>query len=322
MKGFFNRHCYILIGLVPITIYCLSCFLFESNAETSVQVKKLILENVSKASVSPVMILDEFKARILWQCSSLLSITAYFFAMIWSCLLLCKCCVSGSQIKNIVVMGSVVVALTLLQVVNANPNSAMYNVIFSSTYEALKVSPLLSQTFQQKAYLVISLINLLAVSTPVFILVAVCGSICITEETTDHDMNFFINRMNYLNQGIAAGSIILVFGIIHMIAWMQWPQALIGETDFGKALLDSVSATSQFWGITFTLLLISLYISAVVVLNSRVQHALDTLLPNEDRQKWLKDNGFTISFQKHIMQFGMMFMPSLAGSFSSVFELI
>lgn len=322
MKGFFNRHCYILIGLVPVIIYCLSCFLFEFNAETSVQIKKLILENVSKATVSPIMIVNQYKACILWQCSSLLLIMAYLLAVIWGCSLLYRCCLSGTQIKKIVAMGSVIVTLTLLQVVHADPNSAMYNSIFSSTYEALKVSPLFSQVFQQKVYLIIGLINLLAASMPVFILVVVCSSVCIAEETADHDMNFFIDRMNYLNQGIAAGSIILVFGIIHMIAWMKWPQSLIGETDFNKALLGSVSATSQFWGVTFTSLLISLYISAVGALKSRVQNALDTLLPSEDRQKWLKDNGFTISFQKHIMQFGMMFMPSLAGSFGSVFELI
>ncbi|MCD2451591.1 hypothetical protein GO003_014445 [Methylicorpusculum oleiharenae] len=322
MKVFVNRHVYILIGLLPVFIYCLSYFLFETNLARSIQIKKMMLDAITQTAVSPNMLGNEYKARILWQSSSLLSIVAYLFAIFWSCSILHRCCSSGAQIKKIIALGLVIVTLTLLQLIHADQNSAMYNAIFSTTYEALHASSLFSQSFQNKVYIVINLINFLAALTPVFILVAVCSTISIAEEQNPSNLDFYIDRMNYLKQGTTAGSIILLFGIIHMASWMQWPETLLNETNLNKVFSAYISANSQFWGITFTLLLISLYVSAAAFLRARVQSALNSLPSHLERQKWLQDNGFTISFQKHILQLGMMLTPSIAGSLSSVFEII
>jgi hypothetical protein len=322
MKVFINRHVAILIGLLPVFIYCFCNFLFETNLASSIQIKKMMLDAITQTAVSPIMLGNEYKARILWQCSSLLSIVAYLFAICWSWSILYRCCSSGAQIKKIIAMGSVIVTLTLLQIIHADHNSAMYNAIFSTTYEALKTSSLYSQSFHYKVFIVINLINFLAALTPVFILVAVCSTISIAEELNSDTLDFYIDRMNYLKQGTTAGSIILLFGIIHMASWMQWPETLFIETDLNKVFSFYISANSQFWGISFTLLLISLYVSAAAFLRARVQGALNDLPNHLERQKWLQDNGFAISFQKHALQLGMMLAPSIAGSMSSVFEII
>jgi hypothetical protein len=212
------------------------------------------------------------------------------------------------------------VTLTLLQLINASTDSAIYNGIFSTTFEAVSASTIYSAGFPDKVNVVIGIVNLLAVITPVFILVAVCSTLTVTKD--DADLSFFIDRVGFLKQGILAGSIILLFGVIHMAAWTQWPKALIPESDFSKLFEEYVHANCQFWGLAFSLLLVSLYFSSMVVLKARVQCALTTLPGPEERQKWLKDKGFTISFQKHALQLGMMLMPSLAGSLGSVFELI
>lgn len=219
-------------------------------------------------------------------------------------------------------MGLVIVTLTLLQIIHADHNSAMYNAIFSTTYEALDASSLFSESFQYKVYILINLINFLAALTPVFILVAVCSTISIAEELNPSNLDFYIDRMNYLKQGTTAGSIILLFGIIHMASWMQWPETLFIDADLNKVFSFYISANSQFWGITFTLLLISLYVSAAAFLRAHVQSELNSLPSHLERQKWLQDNGFSISFQKHALQLGMMLTPSIAGSLSSVFEII
>lgn len=322
MKVFINRHVAILIGLLPVFIYCFSNFLFETNLASSIQIKKMMLEAIAQTAISPSMLGNEYKARIMWQCSSLLSIVAYLFAICWSCSILHRCCSSGAQIKKISAMGSVIVTLTLLQIIHADYNSAMYNAIFSTTYEALGASSLFSQSFQDNVFIVINLINFLAALTPVFILGAVCSTISIAEEQNPSNLDFYIDRMNSLKQGTTAGSIILLFGIIHMASWMQWPETLLNETTLNKVFSVYISANSQFWGITFTLLLISLYASAAAFLRAHVQSALNCLPSHLERQKWLQDNGFSISFQKHAVQLGMMLTPSIAGSLSSVFEII
>ena len=321
MNRFFYRHGALAIGLVPVLVYCLSCLLFEANAASTLQIKSLILENVITTGVKPELLIAEYKARILWQCSSLLSVCAYILAIVWSCALLYRCCQSGAEIKKIAGMGSIIVVLTVLQILKSSPSSAMYNAIFNTTYETLGLSALYDSDFQQKVYLVISLINLLAAMAPVFILVAVCSTFSF-DENEQPVLDFFADRVNYLKQGITAGSIILLFGIIHMAAWMQWPQALMGESAFAKTFLEYVHANSQFWGISFTLLLLSLYITATAALKSRALEVLSDHPGLEDEESWLKDTGFTISFQKHALQLGMMLTPTLAGSFGSVFELL
>lgn len=322
MKGFFYRHNAVLIGLVPVAIYSLSCILFEANAEATLQIKKLILENVAKTAIKPELMIAEYKARILWQCSSLLSICAYFLAIGWSVALLYRCCRTGAKINKILAMGSIIVTLTLLQLISADTGSAIYNAIFNSTYAALGLSALISPDFHQKVYWVISVINLLAAMTPVFILVAVCSTFSFEEGDAGDRLNFFVERVNYLKQGITAGSIILLFGVLHMAAWMQWPQTLMENADFQQTFLEYVHANSQYWGVSFTLLLISLYVAAMLALKARSRKVLGDHPDLEDEEKWLEDNGFTISFQKHASQLGMMLTPTLAGSFGSFFEFI
>ena len=60
-------------------------------------------------------------------------------------------------------------------------------------------------------------------------------------------LEFFINRMNYLNQGIMIGSTVLLFGIIHMIAWMQWPLAML-ETELKNEAFNTFTVIFLYGG--------------------------------------------------------------------------
>ncbi len=322
MKRIFYQHGALLIGLVPVLVYCLSCLLFEGNADSALQVKKLLLANVSKAAVTPALLVAEYKARILWQCSSLLSISAYVIAIVWSCTLLYRCSRSGAETMKVTAMGLAIVSLTLFQIIQADSHSAIYTAIYSSTYDALGATPVIANDFRHQVFLVINVINLLAAMAPVFILVAVCATFSLDEDSAEPDIHLIIERFTYLKQGVAAGSIILLFGIIHMAAWMQWPKALLGETVFAKVFEAYTRANSQYWGLTFTLLLLSIYIAATVALKTRAEDALKTFPDAQAREKWLNDNSLTMTFQKHALQLGMMLMPTLASSLDSVFEMM
>jgi hypothetical protein len=296
--------------------------LFETNDDTVLQIKRLLLVNVTNVMATPALMIAEYKARILWQCSSLLSICVYVVAIIWSCSLMFCCCRSGKQIKRIIIMGTIIVSLTLLQIIQADSGNAMYDAIFSSTFDALGASPLIAEEFHHQVHVVINLINLLAAMTPVFILVAVCSTFSIDDRDGQPDIHFIVKRINYLKQGVALGSIVLLFGIIHMVAWMQWPKALLGESAFTNPYMNFVHANSQYWGLTFTMLLLSLYIAATLALQTRVEDAVESLSDSASKQKWLNNNQFMVTFQKHALQLGMMLMPTLAGSFDSIFELV
>lgn len=323
MKRLFYQHGALIIGLTPVVVYCLSCLLFEANDDSVVKIKELLLANVSKTMPTAAMRILEYKARVLWQCSSLLSLCAYTAAMVWSCSILYRCCQSGAQSKTILSMGMAIVCLTLLQIVLADTDSALYIAIYSTTYDALGVSPLIADEFHRQVFWVINLINLLSAMAPVFILVAICATFSIADHRADPDIHFIAERLDYLKQGVAAGSIVLLFGIIHMVAWLQWPNALLGENStFAKVFTSYSHANSQFWGLTFTLLLLSIYIAATVALQTRVEDALDSMPDSAAKQRWLMTNNVTMTFQKHAIQLGMMLMPTLAGSMNSFFEIL
>lgn len=320
MKDLLNRYAYILIALIPVTVYSMSYFLFEINAESSLKIKTMIVEAIRGQEASPAFTIIEYKSRVLWLSSSLLSITAYLTALTWSVVIVYRCC-RHSHLAKIAGVGLAITTLSLLQIDKAYSKSAMYNNIFDTTYQALKVSALTSQFLLHKVFIIISTINVLAAVTPVFILIAICSTIS-TPIGIVPKLEFFIKRMNYLNQGIMIGSMVLLFGIIHMDAWMQWPTAMLDETILKKAALNSFAAVSQYWGISFTLLLICLYASAAIYWRAQTRAALIAMQSDIDVPKWLEDNGFNISWREHALQLSTMLTPFLAGSFSVGKELL
>lgn len=321
MKDLLNRYAYILIALIPVAVYSMSYCLFEINAESSLKIKTMIVEAIRGQEASPAFTIIEYKSRILWLSSSLLSITAYLTALTWSVVIVCRCC-RRSHLAKIAGVGVAIMTLSLLQIDKADSKSAMYNNIFDTTYQALKVSALTTQFLLHKVFIIISTINVLAAVTPVFILIAICSTISTPSEMGVPKLEFFIKRMNYLKQGIMIGSIVLLFGIIHMVAWMQWPTAMLEESILKKAALNSFAAISQYWGISFTLLLICFYASAAIYWQAQTRAALIAMQSDFDISKWLEDNGFTISWQKHALQLGTMLTPFLAGSFSAGRDLL
>jgi hypothetical protein len=173
-------------------------------------------------------------------------------------------------------------------------------------------SPLL-----HKIFIIISTINVLAAVIPVFILIAICSTISLPIEAGVPKPECFIKRMKYLNQGIMIGSTVLLFGIIHMNAWMQWPTSMFdAEAEVNKAAINAFAAISQYWGISFTLLLVCLYVSAAIYWQAQTRVALIAMQTDIDIPAWLEDNGFTVSWQKHALQLAAMLTPFIAGSFS------
>ena len=316
MKGLLHRNAHIFIAFIPVLIYNMSYCLFEINGASSLTIKTMIVEAIRGHGVSPFSTLAEYKSRIIWLSSSLLSITAYLVALTWSVFIIRRCCRRINLIK-LAALGLPVMTLTLLQIGSADAESPMYNNIFDTTYQSLKVSALITESLLHKIFIIISTINVLAAVIPVFILIAICSTISLPIEAGVPKPECFIKRMKYLNQGIMIGSTVLLFGIIHMNAWMQWPTSMFdAEAEVNKAAINAFAAISQYWGISFTLLLVCLYVSAAIYWQEQTRVALIAMQTDIDIPAWLEDNGFTVSWQKHALQLAAMLTPFIAGSFS------
>jgi hypothetical protein len=148
---------------------------------------------------------------------------------------------------------------------------------------------------------------------PVFILIAISCAIALPTETEYVDLKCFAERMNYLKQGIMIGSLVLLFGLIHMDACMQWPVELI-DADIKEKVQSSLVVISQFWGIAYSSILISFYAAAALYWRYRTILYLIQASPQTDISAWLDDNGFVFSWHKHVLQVGTMLTPFLASS--------
>jgi len=219
------------------------------------------------------------------------SITTYLVALTWSVFIIRRCCRRINLIK-LAALGLPVMILTLLQIGSADAESPMYNNIFDTTYQSLKVSALITESLLHKIFIIISTINVLAAVIPVFILIAICSTISLPIEAGVPKPECFIKRMKYLNQGIMIGSTVLLFGIIHMNAWMQWPTSTFdAEAEVNKAAINAFAAISQYWGISFTLLLVCLYVSAAIYWQAQTRAALiamqtDIVIPRMAGTQW------------------------------------
>jgi hypothetical protein len=316
IKTLYNNNVYLFIGLVALLIQIVSYVLFEINAESSLSIKTIILDQLQKVPVAHVTTLEEYKARILWLSSSVISITAFVIALVWSVVIIYRCR-QKQHVYKIISFGIAICGLNLWRICTANEQSAMYNNIFSTTYEALAALPFISAALLSKVFAVIVTINIFAAITPVVILMAICSAITLVSEHSERTLAFFTQRVIYLEQGIIIGSMIMLFGIIHMAAWTQWPIAILEDSPLKKSFLTSLSAIYQFWGVAFSLLLFSLYSTAMIYWRGQVRLVLQHSHPDINAKIWLLKNGFNFSWQKQIPQISAMLTPLLAGLSSS-----
>jgi hypothetical protein len=321
IKTLYDNNAYLFIGLIAVLIQIFSYALFEINAESSLSIKSIILGQIQKVTVTHIAAFDEYKARTLWLSSCVISITAYIIALVWSVVIIYRCR-QKQHVYKIMRLGIVICTINLWRICTATDQSAMYNNIFSTTYEALAVSPLISAALLGKIFAIIATINILAAITPVVILMAICSAITLASENSERTLAFFTQRVNYLEQGIIIGSMIMLFGIIHMAAWTQWPIAILEESPLKKSLLASLSAIYQFWGVAFSLLLFALYTAVMVYWRGQVRLVLQHSHPDINAKTWLQENGFNLSWQKHIPQISAMLTPLLAGLSNSGMNLM
>ncbi|HEX5544008.1 MAG TPA: hypothetical protein VFX10_00860, partial [Nitrospira sp.] len=165
------------------------------------------------------------------------------------------------------------------------------------------------------------IINVQAMVVPVVALLAACSTLASPVTGVQPDPAFWSLQMRRLKEVLSAASAILVAGVLHMGAWLRWPAALVADTKAHEALLGVALAITLFWGVTFTLMLVSTYLPAALLLARRAQ-ALLLESPSQpsapDPEQWLKDHGLFLSLQDHLPQFGLMLAPLLASPLSSL----
>jgi hypothetical protein len=200
---------------------------------------------------------------------------------------------------------------------------ALYRAVFSFSYENLRQAgpQRISKDLLHYTMTVVSIVNVQAILVPVVALLAACSTLAPPNRGQCPDPEFYALQMKRLKEVLTAASAILVSGILHMGAWLRWPAALVAEKQAQDAILGAALAITLFWGVTFTLMLVSTYLPAALLLAKRAQVLLQDVSVKEsvpDPEQWLKDHGLFLSLQDHFPQFGLMLAPLLASPLSSL----
>ena len=93
---------------------------------------------------------------------------------------------------------------------------------------------------------------------------------------------------------------------------------MVPSKEAQEAVLGAALAIALFWGVTFTLMLVSTYLPAARLLAKRAQALLQDGSLKESvpaSEEWLREHGLFLSLQDHLPQFGLMLAPLLASEF-------
>lgn len=320
---------FLLLIIPSLFILLLAGGLFEFSSNISVDnfhnlTSRLMYpaSETSKQPFDPTHFLVEVKSRYIWLTTVVVALVAGVYALIL-CALLIYQSHPRPRLWVVTAVGVVFAAIGVVFIWSLDETDALYRAVFSFSYDNLRQagSQRISEHFLRYVLTVVSIVNVQFVVVPVVALLAACSTLASPITGTLPTPDFCALQMNRLKEVLGAASAILVAGVLHMGAWLRWPAALVADTKAHEALLGAALAITLFWGVTFTLMLVSTYLPAAILLARRAQRLLlESPSPQftTNPEQWLKEHGLFLSLQDHLPQFGLMLAPLLASPLSSL----
>ncbi|MET0516711.1 MAG: hypothetical protein ABW047_15440 [Nitrospiraceae bacterium] len=333
-----SRHGYLFLALPGFLVLSLAIVLFESSTNMDIYEFKQSLASLRQPDQSgssepaqlgdsattrkisaPRLVFTEIKARYIWLATALLNIVIPLYVGL-TCGLIIYRAHSRWRLTVVCGIGLMLCLAGLTFLAMQNEHHALYQAVYGFAYLTLAQSRIIDGQLLQFARGIVTLINILAVVVPVFAVLAVCSILAPPPKSRRVDPNFVATQMRLLNEVLYGGSAILVSGILHMGAWLRWPASLVSDKGSQEALLGAALSITIFWGATFTLMLIVTYLPAAIHLARRAHDLLMSepyakTIPDPDA--WLKKHGLGLSLEEHILQFGVLLAPVLAGPLGS-----
>jgi hypothetical protein len=344
-SSFTTRHGYLGLVLPGVLVLTLAILLFESSANLTASGFTQVIDDLLARSqshlagpatsdpsraVAPeqgrpravrpsLVILAEAKARYIWLSTVLLNLVMTCYVSV-TCGLIIYRNQSRGQLFLLGGIGAGLSTIGLIVLALLAGDDVLYRAVYAFTYQSLARSGQIHDGLLWFAHLAVSAINILAVVAPIIAVLAACSVVALPGKGQAVSPDSLVRRMRQLNEVLYGGSAILVTGVLHMGAWLRWPASLIADRAAQEAVLGVALAITIFWGTAFTLMLIVTYVPAAVYI-ARQAHTLlaageySRTIP--DAESWLRQHGFHLSIEQHLLQFGALLAPVLAGPLGS-----
>lgn len=320
---------FLLLMFPSLFILLLATGLFEFGSNITVEnfhtLTYRLMHPASESSAKPLdpsQFLVEVKSRYIWLTTVVVALVAGLYALI-SCGIIIYQAHPRPRLIVVIALGIFFASIGIAYIWALDETHALYRAVFSFSYDNLRQAgrQRISEDLLRYALVVVSIVNVQAMVVPIVALLAACSTLASPVSGTQPDPAFWALQMGRLKEVLSASAAVLVSGVLHMGAWLRWPAALVADTKAHEALLGAALAITLFWGVTFTLMLVSTYLPAAILLARRAQALLSVSPPQPsmpDHDQWLKDHGLFLSLQDHLPQFGLMLAPLLASPLSSL----
>jgi hypothetical protein len=259
------------------------------------------------------------KARLLWVTSAMVYffITIGFGIFIWNTL---RNSITKSTLMVFIILATTILILETSYFLNADPSESPTASIFRFTFDSLSSSGLFSINQLFLVHITLDAINFIALLIVPSGLVAGCCIMHTIPITPYKGAEYFLGRSEQLKKLIAASSAVMVIGIIHMQLWLNWPLTFLDESNEIVQLKAVTQLVCQYWGVSYSLIIASVYFPAASYLSNQARLAL--LEGNDEKLKkepsiWLIKNNMMFSPITSLSQIIAVIAPMLAGTFGT-----
>lgn len=301
----------------------LSHELFELNTSLSLDLKSIILNALTREEVTDLSKAREYRLRLYWEASILGSLVAYLAACIWGIRTYLQC-VGVTMRHPIILVGVGTIASELFRIGTSGEDSASFNTIFSTTFEALEHSPYVTPDFMAEVTFLIKLINVIAISSPSFLLMGISAALTVPDGEKRSSLDLLIERDSAIDQSVLIGSVMMLMGLVHMGCWMDWPVGIWSNSDLKTTVMALTASVYEYWGISFSVMLLLVYGGAKWTWKMNVTDILSINHPNVDPQLFITDHDLGFRIRRHLphaLAIVLPFLSSLTGSGSNIFAM-
>lgn len=312
-----------LIWITAYVINYLSHSLFDLNLSSSLDLKSIILEALTREEVTNLSKTRDYRFRLYWEASVLGSIVAYLTACVWGIRTYLHCI--GKTLRHpIIFVGVVTIAAELFRIGNSGETSAGFNTIFCTTYEALEHSLYVTPDFMAHVTTLIKIINILAISASGILLIGICAALTVPDTGRRPSLDLLIERDAAIDQSVLIGSFMMLMGLVHMGCWMDWPVGIWADSDLKAAVMALTASVYEYWGICFSILLLLTYGGSKWVWKTTVLDVLSANHPDIDPSAFISDHDLGFRIRRHLPHAVAIVLPvlsSLSGSGSNIFTM-
>lgn len=259
----------------------------------------------------------ETAARILWAASLLLFVLVAA-ALLGYAIWLMRTRLSGRARQVYAALALALCVLSLAHAAIGAGQRSAFSMIYFFTHDALVACACYAVSELRSVDAAVMVLNVLAAVVPPAALVAGCGALALPSAADAEALAGLERAMARLRTVLAAGSALLVTGIVHQVAWQRWPLALLDEP---AGLPDLVSALALYWGVVYSLLIVAFYAPAAWVLHRHARRLLEqqpALAGAHTPDAWLDRHGLSRGALHRLPQVAAMLAPALAGPLGTV----